>query len=99
MPDTDKMNMTCLPDSGLLMAHTAITQPCIFSVAFYLAAVMAHPPKFLTMSDCTKKQLLPCQAFALPSRLVERLMRHIFWRIHEVNLPGQAFITRFRPYI
>jgi hypothetical protein len=32
MPDTDVMNMKCLLDSGLLMAHTAIFKPdvCLF---------------------------------------------------------------------
>jgi hypothetical protein len=83
LPDADEMNMKCLPDSGFLMAHTAINKPCFFSILFSLAAVLAHPPKFIPCSDRIPKKILPGQAFALPVRLVEGLTRHIFCIIHE----------------
>ena len=34
LPDTDVMNMKCKPDSGFLMAHTAINKPCFFLFYF-----------------------------------------------------------------
>jgi hypothetical protein len=51
IPEADVMNIKCLPDSVLLMAHSAINKPFFFFVAFSLPEFLAGPPQFLTRAD------------------------------------------------
>ena len=106
MPDTDAMNMKCLPDSGLLMAHTAITKPCFFSVAFSLAAVSAHPPKFLDYSRIqfagsgisNESQALHMTSPAI-IQAVNKFAQAFFLADALCAVPHQPFFTSVRQFL